>query len=431
MLDLTRIASEAIDSMKRKGADQGQLFVTESETKEFNVDSGELTLFRTLFNEDINVLVYKNSKKGSCFMNKLSEDSVEKALDSALLSSESGVEDECYEIAPFQGDIKAEKGVYEADTDKLFLRTEELINKIKEEYPKVMIQQLIVSHDRRHMVYMNTNNTYCEEYIGSYSVSLTIAGNDGDITTSIIGAGVKTDNLDHPFIELGNIKEQIRVAESQLEAKPFDDKFTGVMILTPGCMETFVSFMAGLVNGGVILDKTSIWIDKLEEIVADPRISLKNDPSDRRIVCGETLTFDGFISEPFDFIKEGVLKNFFIDHYISKKTGYKRALNGSFSMIAEPGEKSIDDIIKQVKKGIIVGEFSGGYPGTNGDFSGVAKNSYLVEDGQVKHGITEAMINGNLAEMLLNLVGVSKEVVANGWDVLPYMAFDGIVVTGK
>ncbi|HEX3023305.1 MAG TPA: DNA gyrase modulator, partial [Lachnospiraceae bacterium] len=128
MLDLTRIASEAIESMKRKGADQGQLFVTESETKEFNVDSGELTLFRTLFNEDINVLVYKNRKKGSCFMNKLSEESVEKALDSALLSSESGVEDECYEIAPFQGDIKAEKGVYEADTDKLFLRTEELIN---------------------------------------------------------------------------------------------------------------------------------------------------------------------------------------------------------------------------------------------------------------------------------------------------------------
>ena len=61
----------------------------------------------------------------------------------------------------------------------------------------------------------------------------------------------------------------------------------------------------------------------------------------------------------------------------------------------------------------------------------MAKNSFLVEDGQIKGAISETMINGNLAELLNHLVAISKETVADGNMVLPYVAFDGVVISGK
>ncbi len=431
MAEIKRVLDKSINLIKEKGADKGQVFVTESECREFNAESGEFTLFRTLFEQDVNVIVYKAQRKGAYYTNKLDDESVTYAVDMAVNAMESCEQDEAYDIAPFQGDVKASKGVYEADTDLLFSRAKELVDDIRENHPKIVIQQMIVSHYRRHMVFANTNGTFCDEYIGWYTVSLGIAGHEGDVTTSLIYCGVKLDNLDKPFMDCGDIRKQIQVAEEQIAMKPMNDKFTGVMVLTPGCFAEFLSFIGGLVNGGVILDGTSIWLDKLGKQVADSRLNIKLDPHDEHVVCGETLTFDGFKSEAYDFIKDGKLSNFIINQYIAQKTGYEMAKNGAYNAIVTPGEKSIDDIIKNIEKGIIVGGFSGGQPAINGDFSGVAKNSYLIENGKITGPVTEAMINGNLATMLLNLVDISKEVLIDGADVLPYIAFDGIVVSGK
>ena len=41
------------------------------------------------------------------------------------------------------------------------------------------------------------------------------------------------------------------------------------------------------------------------------------------------------------------------------------------------------------------------------------------------------MISGNLADMLKNVVAVSKETVCDGTSVLPYIAFRGITISGK
>ena len=107
MADIIAIAHKTIDCMNKKCADKGQVFVTESQTQEFNMENGKFTLFRTLFNEDINVLTYLNQKKGSYYSNKLEDSSIENAVDMALMSAQSGSEDEAYDIAPYQGDIYA------------------------------------------------------------------------------------------------------------------------------------------------------------------------------------------------------------------------------------------------------------------------------------------------------------------------------------
>ena len=78
-----------------------------------------------------------------------------------------------------------------------------------------------------------------------------------------------------------------------------------------------------------------------------------------------------------------------------------------------------------------MGGFSGGHPGVSGDFSGVAKNSFYIEDGKIQGAVSETMINGNLEKVFQNVTAVSKEVSMDGASVMPYLATEGIVISGK
>lgn len=152
-------------------------------------------------------------------------------------------------------------------------------------------------------------------------------------------------------------------------------------------------------------------------------------------VCAKSTRFTR--SDPTRLWREcpatenGVLKAFMLPLYVANKTGFAPAKNTSSAVVIEGGDTPYSDMIKHIKKGLIVGRFSGGEPGTNGDFSGVAKNSFLIEDGMIRGAVSETMINGNLAELLNSITDISKETVCDGTSVLPYIAFDHVVISGK
>ena len=100
------------------------------------------------------------------------------------------------------------------------------------------------------------------------------------------------------------------------------------------------------------------------------------------------------------------------------------------NIAVKPGDKPFAALISGIERGVLVCRFSGGEPANNGDFSGVAKNSFLIENGKITAPVSETMISGNMAEMLNAIRGFSKETVCDGSSVLPYAAFDGVTVSG-
>lgn len=432
MENLKLIANKTIGHLVREEADKAKCIVSSKETHEFNVDGGEFSLFRTLYDNEISITAYKDSKKGTIAINRFDDETIMEAVKNCINVTDSGNPDEAWDIAPKQENRLFTEGSPTPNTELLFERTRELLEDIKSRHPRIIIEQMIVVHVKQNDIYLDTNDTEYELVSGKYEVSLMFSGHEGEKVTSFFGTDVSTDNLDKPFIEMGSIEKDLTDVENQLNTVPLTGKFEGVAVLTPSClMSIMYSIISNFAASSVILDGTSVWKDKIGKQVADKRITISFNPLDERIVCSERFTEDGFISENFDFIKDGILENFVIPLYVANKTGYERAKNSSYSLVIEGGDIPIDDIIKGIKKGIIVGRFSGGDPSINGDFSGVAKNSFLVEDGKIVGAVNETMINGNLAELLNNLVAISKETVQEGSTVLPYMAFDKVIISGK
>ena len=303
---------------------------------------------------------------------------------------------------------------------------------IKREFPKIVVEEFIAEHKRVDTLYLNSNGQRHHVKTAYYGVGVMFSAHDGEKGSSFFGTGTAINSLDKPFMELGSLREDMRDISMQTEAEPFAGKFEGVVVLPPAMFGELMGIaLENFISDSVLIDKTSIWRDKLGEAVADKRLTIASMANDERIVTGLGFTGEGFKSEDEEYIKNGELKSFMLSLYGANKTGNKRAGNTAMQLVIKPGDKPLEDIIKNVKRGIYVKRFSGGQPSSNGDFSGVAKNSFLIEDGKLTKPLSEVMINGNLADMMKNLIDISKETVSDGMSVLPYAAFGGVTVSGK
>jgi PmbA protein len=159
---------------------------------------------------------------------------------------------------------------------------------------------------------------------------------------------------------------------------------------------------------------------------------LRAAPLHPLVASKDWMTRDGYESRDIDFIKDGILTSFALSLYGANKTGKPRAGNSShWSFEIPAGDKPLAEIIKGVDRGILLNRFSGASPGPSGDVSGIAKNSFLIENGQVTDALSETMLSFNLVDILQNIPAISAERNADGMTVMPWCCFDGITISGK
>ena len=432
MKDLRKIAERIEAQFASKKIKKYSYKLTAKETRELSAENGEFSLLRTLFDNNAIVSAYKAGKNGVVRGNDFSDAGIDALVQSAVLSAESAVKDPAHDISPAQESAKFRQGCLTPDFDKFFTKVKELIEDVHKEYPKVQIMNVIGEYIKEHSLFRNSNGVDFEDTSGAYAFVLEFAGHEGDKTTSLDYCDVVTKDLDGRFIDMGNVRYHLDNAQKQLDQIPLTGKFTGPIILTPELLAQFLMMVQGnYLSDAVLIDGTSLWKKKLGKKVADEKLTLTLKSHDKRIVVGERFTADGFRTEDVPVIEKGILKNFTIGLYAAKKTKKQVTMNSSRDYVINAGKTPLEDMIKSVKKGLLVGGFSGGQPSTNGEFSGVAKNSYYIENGEIKGAVSEVMINGNLGKALLDIKALSKELLTEGSMVGPYALIDGIVVSGK
>lgn len=425
------VTSQKIEEkLKEKGVAKYAYTVTMRRMEEFTAKNSAFSLLRTTFNSSLSLSVFIDGRKGTKVSSALSDEEIAQSIDDAIASSASAESDSAYDIAASIGTIENLK---EDDDDNslFFSRINELLDNIRENYPSLLVMDTVGQHIHYDTVYHNSNGTDYHTTGGFYEVYIGFSSHDGDKTSGMNYSGFTTSSLDKPFIEMGSISDDLISQSKSLETASCGGKFTGTLIFKPSCLSSFLYFLSKEISDLPIMQKISPWKDKIGEKVADERITLALESSNPDIVNGEYITDDGFKTEDVTLIENGVLKSFLLSLYAANKTKCSVTKNSSSDVVMNAGDMSLDEMIKNTKRGLIVGGFSGGHPSISGDFSGVAKNSFYIEDGEIKGAVNETMINGNLLEMLNNVEGISEERVKDGSSVLPYLAVGGVVISGK
>jgi PmbA protein len=397
------------------------------------VDGGRFSLMRTLFNRDVAITVMKDGRKGSVHVNHFDEGEVYDAIAECIAASESAEPDPAWQFCDEPTEQTYVQGTPVCDTEKLFFRTKELLENIRERHPKILIEQMITSHDVYRSVYLNSNCVMYHPTAGSYSFSLMYSGHEGEKSTSFFGSDVTLANLDKPVIECALIDRELSEIEKQLDPEPLEGKFTGTVLLAPAALSEIVlgTIFGNFVSDSSLIEGTSIWKDKLGEMVADERLTISQKAMDDDVVIGSRVTGEGYPAENFDLIRNGRLVSFDLSQYGANKTGQNRAGCSTGNIFIPAGDQSLEEIIKGIERGVLVMRFSGGEPAPSGEYSGVAKNAFLIENGKIRCALTETMISGCVLDMLNSVRAISSDLLKDGSVSLPYIAFDGVTISGK
>lgn len=431
MTQLRETAKLLTDRLSGAGIEKYALSLSRSEKQELNTELEKFSLYRTTFDQDVKVTVFTDGKKGDASGNDLSEEGLEKLVDTAIAAAQSSPEDEAFDIAPCQGKEVFTEGPQEGEIERLYDRIQEVLDSCAQQFPKILMMQIIGSYTRSDGLYLNSNGTDFETHTGVYETILEFAGNEGEKTTGINDGYAAMKDLDIPVLDHGMIRRTLEDTQKSLDVLSIGDKFEGTVVFTPSCLG-YMIYMLGrsFLGDSVIMEGSSPWRSRIGEKVASEAVTVRLAAQDDRLAVTEPFTADGFQSENVTVLEKGVLRCHLLSLYAANKTGGSVTKNDSMALIMEPGEKSLDQIISGVKRGLLVGGFSGGHPGANGEISGVAKNSFYIEDGKIKGAVMETMINGNLADIFANVSAVSSELVCDGTSVLPYMATEGMVISG-
>lgn len=433
------IVQDTLNTLKTLGADHAEVTLTESDDFEVSGYVNELGLVRSMENAVLRVTVIKDQKKASTVLNDFSNDSRMPALEALMTAVAVAEPDEAYTLSKISEPHQIAVGTLltsdEAKTQsykQLTQMTHEFVKTANEKFPKVLLSEFMMSYNYKNIMLKNTHGTELREQNGKFEVMSLFNATDANKSSSFNYAVTAPINLDKPFIENLYWLETLERNEKELDTVPFTGRLEKNVILTPSCFAELLSGIESLaLTDSSFIQNFSKWQNALDQQVCDTKLTWKSEPLSPLVGSGYGITSDGYPAENVTVIDKGILKSFLLSDYAANKTGRKRAGNQGGIYIVDPGTTSFADMIASIDKGLLISRLSGGSPSPNGDFSGIAKNSFLIEKGQVTEAISEAMATFNLFELLADIDSLSSERYDSGSYNVPYLKSHKILVTGK
>ena len=418
-----------ISQLKLKGIEKVHATSSISEKKELNIDAGKISLLRTTFQNSIFIEGIKDNKQASISGNKISRNEIDILINKLIQSINVSKSDDANDIAQFQIKESFHKGELEPDLKNMFEKLNSFNDYVRSKHKFIKLEQAILDHTKSKTKIMNSNGIDFTVKRGEYGFSPMFTAKKDALTSSFNYTSYCALDLTDDIKDRGHVDDLMEQSAMQLYPKKNKTKFVGKIIVTPHCLPDFISFIENSISDGALISGTSIYKDKLNNKISSSKLSITSNPNSDLIDCGYFITSDGYKAKNIKLIDQGILKSHLLGIYGANKTGGKRVSNDGGAITISKGDKSFENMIKDVDKGVLLCRFSGGSPSDNGDFSGVAKNSFYIENGEIKYPITETMISGNIPNMMNDIIDISSEQINFGYCKLPWILFDGITIS--
>jgi len=191
--------------------------------------------------------------------------------------------------------------------------------------------------------------------------------------------------------------------------------------------------LSGLLNplfAGSIQQKRSFLADMKGKAVGSKLMTLTDDPFLPRGLGSMLYDGDGFPARKRDIFREGVVNEFLVDWYYSRKLGWEPTSGSISNIIIPPGTRGVDEIIKDLGNCILITDYIGGNSNsTTGDFS-VGIIGKLYENGEFVQNVAEMNIADNHLKFWNKLAEAANDPWIYSQAIFPSLVIDDVVVAG-
>lgn len=406
-------------TMAKMHFDDAEIYYSSSREKGISLFEGEVDKFEEAQSGGLGFRGILDGKVGYSYSEKLDPEVFSELINAALTSAEVSEDEEFF----FDG----QKDYAEVEPKELVTcETAEVIERMKQLEKAILAAQGI---DKVSMMqYMEIEsetrikNTLGLSQAGKAGAgiifALASASQDDDVYS---GSAVKVfhDFLDVDIDELA--KEVIEDTLSGIGASsvPSGDY---PIFLDKDVFSNFLQAFSSVFNAEMVQKDLSLLKGKLGDMIASEKVTLRIDPHHEDAPMSSHFDDEGYPTQAFSLIENGKLHSFFHNLATAKKDGVEstgsavRGYKGKVSLapsflLIEGGEKSEEEIISSMDKGIYIKELSAMHSGlnpTSGDFSLPAKG-FLIEEGKIRRPVNQIVVAGNFFSLIQNIEELSKE----------------------
>lgn len=214
------------------------------------------------------------------------------------------------------------------------------------------------------------------------------------------------------------------------------------VVFSPEAGRALLSLICGCVTGSAVYKRQSYLADAEGDTIASPLVNIVDDALIRRGPASRPFDGEGLPSRRNDVITNGVLRSFLLDTYSARKLNLKstgsaaRGVGGrpspsptNFHLL--PGERTPEDIIGEVKRGLYVTSMMGfGFNSVTGDFSRGAEG-FLIENGKQTVPVGEITIGLGFKELWPRVDAVGNDLDAKAGIAAPTFRVSKMTVAGQ
>ncbi|HEB89234.1 MAG TPA: TldD/PmbA family protein [Deltaproteobacteria bacterium] len=205
---------------------------------------------------------------------------------------------------------------------------------------------------------------------------------------------------------------------------------------------SLIGQLASCLSGYAIYRESSFLADRLGDTIASERVTLIDDGRLPGGLGSRPFDGEGLATRRNVLIDRGRLQTWLLDCYSARKLGMKSTGNasrgvgsgphvGTTNLWLEPGEGSLEELIGEIDRGLLVTELIGmGFNPTTGDYSRGAAGLW-IEKGEIVHPVEEITIAGNLGDMLEKIDRVGGELEWRGRTASPPIRIARMTVAGE
>ncbi len=183
-------------------------------------------------------------------------------------------------------------------------------------------------------------------------------------------------------------------------------------------------------TGRLVQQKQSFLADKRGQKIGSDFLTLLDDPLLPGGAGSRLFDDDGLAAKRRVMVEGGILKEFYVDWYYSRKLGWPPTTGSPSNCIIPPGTRSLAAILKELGRGILITDFIGGNANTTTGDASIGIVGQLFVDGEIVHPVAEMNIAGNTLEFWSKLTEAANDPWPYSRLRTPSLVFRDVVVSG-
>lgn len=440
---LLTLAQDVVEQAKKKGADDVEAWAERERQTAVTIEQSDLKGVQVDEHGAVGVRVLVGDKAGFAYVNRLDASSISEALDDALAFARASPGDEANAlVTPAEaGEVAGlwDEAVVGLAPDEAVRRASEMLEAARAVDKRVSVDTGELSAGVSHVAIASSRGAAA-------------AASDAGVAYGLFGMAVDGDEVgsfDHIFearraladvshAELGaRFGERVLGLLAPVDGRSFKGR---VLFSTEAFEEIFVDTLLAAVDGDEVHKGRSRLREKLGERVARDSFTLVDDGTIAGAIGSAPFDREGVPHRRTPIVDGGVLKTFLYDGRSARRAGAASTGHaagsarsqpsiGTTNVAVLPGELDDAALLREAGDALLVGRFSGSTDAVSGDFSGVAKGSFLVAGGERGRPVKETMVAGNVFELLERVVALGSRVHESYAFSSPWVLVDGVDVT--